>query len=171
MPIFSYKGIDAAGKKVAGNVDGETLKAARAKLRKMNVFPTDVSEAGQKKAFSFGGDVSILKAFQRVRAPELANMTRQLAVLVAANIPLVDSLTALVDQVENSLLKETLSKIRERVTEGEDLRTPCGIRDLQRTLTNMPAWRGLRGPETVLTAADITKTGPLSRGAALTIRS
>jgi general secretion pathway protein F len=118
MPIYSYKGIDAAGKKVAGTVDGENVKAARARLRKLNVFPTDVSEAGQKKGISLGGEINILKMFQRVRAPELANMTRQLAVLVAANIPLVDSLTALVEQVENPLLKETLSKIRERVTEG-----------------------------------------------------
>ncbi|MBL7685338.1 MAG: type II secretion system F family protein, partial [Deltaproteobacteria bacterium] len=121
MPIYAYKGIDAAGKKVNGNIDGENIKAARAKLRKMNIFPTDLTEAGQGGVASISGGINFSRLFQRVKVQEVANMTRQLSTLISANIPLVDAIAALVDQVENPLLKETLSKIKEKVTEGSRL--------------------------------------------------
>jgi len=162
MPIYSYKGIDAAGKKVGGTIDGENVKAARAKLRRLNVFPTDVEEAGQTAGISLKGGIQIAKYFQRVKVQDLANMTRQLSTLVAANIPLVDSLTALVDQVENPLLKETLSKIRERVTEGTRLADAMrGYPDIFSELyTNMIAAGEASGAlETVLTRlAEITES-------------
>ncbi len=113
--------MDASGKRVSGSVDAESTKAARAKLRKMNFFPTEVFEAGHGKGVTQGGDVNFSKFFQRVKTRDLANMTRQLSTLMGAGIPLVDSLNALVDQMEQPVLKEALSKIRERVTEGARL--------------------------------------------------
>lgn len=121
MPIFSYKGIDSSGKKSSGRVDAENIKAARAKLRRMNIFPTDVVEGGQASSSALGKANPLSSLFQRVSVQDLANMTRQLATLVGANIPLVDSLSALVEQVENPKLRETLSQIRDRVTEGSRL--------------------------------------------------
>src|SRR5690348_10381833 len=110
MPIFTYKGMDAAGKKTSGTVDAENVKAARAKLRKLNVFPTDVNEGAPSQIGSGRG--GFLKGLQKVKTRDLANMTRQLSTLVSANIPLVDSLGAMVDQVENPLLKDAMSAIR-----------------------------------------------------------
>src|SRR5262245_43745848 len=162
MPIYSYKGIDAAGKKVAGTIDGENVKAARAKLRRMNVFPTEVDEAGHAPTLSLKGGVNLSKYFQRVRVQDLANMTRQLSTLVSANIPLVDALAALVEQTENPLLKETLSKIREKVTEGGRLAEamrgyPSSFTELY---TNMISAGEASGAlDTVLTRlADITES-------------
>ena len=120
MPVYSYKGMDAAGKKVGGIVDAENIKAARAKLRRMNVFPTDVSEGGSGGG-GFAGAGKLGKLFQRVKVQDISNMTRQLSTLISANIPLVDSLSALVDQVENPKLRGVLSQVREKVTEGSRL--------------------------------------------------
>ncbi len=119
MPVFSYKGIDAAGKKVSGIVDSENLKAARAKLRKSNIFPTDVKEGSV--GGGGGGALSFSRYFKKVKVGDLANMTRQLSTLINANIPLVDALGALVEQIENPVLKPALSEIRERVREGSRL--------------------------------------------------
>ncbi len=121
MPIFSYKGIDVGGKKVSGTIEADTVKTARAKLRKINIFPTDVLESGKGQGGSFGKDSFFSKYFNKVKIQDLATMTRQLSTLINANIPLVDSLTALVDQVQNPILKEALSKTREKVTEGARL--------------------------------------------------
>ncbi len=121
MPVYSYKGMDAAGKKTAGIVDAENVKAARAKLRRMNVFPTEVNEGGAGGGKNFAGSAKLGKLFQRVKVQDISNMTRQLSTLMSANIPLVDSLTALVDQVENPKLRGTLSQVREKVTEGSRL--------------------------------------------------
>lgn len=121
MPVYSYKGMDAAGKKTSGIVDAENVKAARAKLRRMNVFPTEVNEGGAGGGKSFAGSSKLGKLFQRVKVQDISNMTRQLSTLMSANIPLVDSLTALVDQVDNPKLRGTLSQVREKVTGGSRL--------------------------------------------------
>src|SRR3989338_3710965 len=55
---------------------------------------------------------------QRKKTQDIAQMTRQLATLVNAGIPLVESLTALVDQIENPKLKKVISQVIEKVTEG-----------------------------------------------------
>lgn len=122
MPIFEYIGIDSKGKRCSGTVDADHERAARAKLRRMNVFPTSLGIEGavrQKVGMSMQIDVS--KYLQRVKVQEIAVMTRQLATLVSANIPLVDALAALVDQIENPKLKNILSRVKEKVTEGSKL--------------------------------------------------
>lgn len=118
MPIYSYQGINLTGKKVSGAVDAENIRAARTKLRRMNLFPTEVVEGGKSQT---KGKMNFSRYFQRIKVRDLANMVRQLATLVGANIPLVDALSALVEQVENVKLRDTLSQIRERVNEGARL--------------------------------------------------
>lgn len=114
MPVFTYKGVDAASKNVSGVIDAESEKAARAKLRKMRVFPTKVAlEGGSSKKSS--------KFFQTVTVEEIASMTRQLAVLINASIPLIDALSATLDQVENPIIRTAMTEIKDKVTEGARL--------------------------------------------------
>lgn len=122
MPIFEYIGIDAKGKRCAGTVDADHERAARAKLRRMSVFPTSLGvEGAVKQKVGMGMQIDFSKFLQRVKVSEIAVMTRQLATLVGADIPLVDALAALVDQIENPKLKNILSRVREKVTEGSKL--------------------------------------------------
>ena len=122
MPIFEYIGIDSKGKRSAGTVDAENERAARSKLRRMGVFPTTVGIEGQSgKKVGFGMQIDLSKYLKRVRIQDIAIMTRQLSTLVGANIPLVESLGALVEQVENPKLKAILARVREKVTEGSRL--------------------------------------------------
>lgn len=119
--MFDYIGIDSKGKKTQGQIDAENERAARAKLRRMGVFPTMISAegAGQKVGLSMQVDVS--KYLKRIKIQEIAIMTRQLSTLVGANIPLVAALTALVEQQENPKLKAIIARAREKVTEGSKL--------------------------------------------------
>ncbi|MDX1386377.1 MAG: type II secretion system F family protein, partial [bacterium] len=121
MAVFSYKGMDAAGKKVAGIIDADNIKSARAKLRKSKIFPTDVSEGGRGGGISVGGGIDLKKYFEKVKVTDVANMTRQLSTLLNANVPLVDALGALVEQIDNEKLKSAISETRERVKEGARL--------------------------------------------------
>ena len=123
MPIFEYAGIDSKGKRSAGSVDAENERAARAKLRRMGVFPTSIGaegSGGAKKA-GLSMSVDVGKFLQRVKIQEVAVMTRQLSTLVGANIPLVDALAALVDQIENPKLRSIMAGVREKVIEGSKL--------------------------------------------------
>lgn len=118
MPIYDYKAFTADGKAAKGNVEAESLKAARQKLKKQALMVTVITEKSATKPSSsgqvpfFGGRVSVR---------ELALMTRQLASLIKANIALVEALNAMVDQTENERLKVTLAQVRQDVNEGLSL--------------------------------------------------
>lgn len=123
MPIFNYTGINDKGKKTNGIVDADNDKVARVKLRKMGVYPTSISLSGKGggEKLSLGMNVDLNRYFQRVKTQDIAMMTRQLATLVSSGIPLVDSLQALEDQIENLKLKTAITAVREHVTEGSKL--------------------------------------------------
>ncbi len=122
MPVFEYTGINQQRKKSAGIVEADSDKAARLKLRKMGIYPQVLTlEGGGKSKITLSSKIDFAKWTQRIKIQDVAMMTRQLATLVNANVPLVESLTALVEQTTNEKLKKILSQIREKVTEGMKL--------------------------------------------------
>jgi len=124
MPVYAYKGLNPQGRAITGIVDADSPKGARIKLRRDGVFPTDLTEQ-QRQAktttTAVGDSVSLAWFTERISPQDLALVTRQLATLVGAGLPLVDCLSALIEQVENARIKRTLSQIREQVTEGVSL--------------------------------------------------
>jgi len=114
MPLFEYKGLNQQGKNVRGTLDSENMKTARTKLKKDGIYVTDIKDkkkadpAKKKKINNRGG----------VQVKELALMTRQLATLIKANIPLVDALSAVAEQVENPGLSEAVADCKNMVNEG-----------------------------------------------------
>ncbi len=118
MPVFAYKGFNASGKQITGTQDADNPRAIKANLRKDGIFITELKEARPKK--KSGGKESFLANLtrERISSQELAVATRQLATLVGAGIPLVQALTALVDQVENEAFKTTWAEVKSIVNEG-----------------------------------------------------
>ena len=128
MPVYAYKGVTQAGRATKGFVDAENQRAARAKLRRDGVFPTDLAESAGRTAQRAGEKRSAEKksrfsfAIRRgVSTLDLALATRQLATLIGAGIPLVEALGALTEQVESTRLKSVLGGARDRVNEGASL--------------------------------------------------
>ena len=129
MPVFEYKGFDAAGKAIKGLRDADSVKALRSALKKEGVLATEVNESGNKgKATGKKGEASAkrgildrevdLSFLARVSTEDLALATRQLATLLQAGVPMVDSFTALIDQTEDKTLKRILSQVKTEVNEG-----------------------------------------------------
>lgn len=118
MPIFEYRGTTKDGKDTKGVVDAENLRAARIKLKKDGVF---VSSIADKKKSVQKKSSSIKIRSGSVPVQDMALMTRQLATLIKANIPLVDALTAISEQVENPVLSEAIADAKNMVNEGLSL--------------------------------------------------
>lgn len=119
MAVFEYRGIlVGTGKPVKGVRDAENAKALRTALRKDGVLLTVATEgkAAEEKAKR---DIKILSFLGRPSTADIAVLTRQLATLLGAGIPLFESLNALIEQVENEQLKRALTEIREQVREGQ----------------------------------------------------
>jgi general secretion pathway protein F len=126
MPVFEYKALTAAGKAVQGLKEADSPKTLRAALKRDGVFLTEV--LGQKEQQAQAArDVNVKRwVLRRVTPEDLAIMTRQLAVLVHAGIPLVEALSALIDQVEHERLKRVISGVKQRVNEGASLADALG---------------------------------------------
>jgi len=119
MPVYSYAGLSPDGKNVAGIIDAESPRAARLKLRRSGVFPTSLAETQDETTQRASRSISRL--FERISAQDLSVMTRQLSTLVSAGLPLVDCLSALIDQVDSERLKRILTQTRQHVNEGRSL--------------------------------------------------
>ncbi|HEY2743821.1 MAG TPA: type II secretion system inner membrane protein GspF [Polyangia bacterium] len=138
MPVFSYKGFDTRGKAVSGVKDADNLRALRANLKRDGVLITEAKEAALRAAAIAQGagtaaGVGLLALFNPVAAMRywrdretadrgsVAVLTRQLGTLLKAGVPLADSLSALVDQVERAGLKRVLADVKTQVNEGSSL--------------------------------------------------
>jgi len=116
MPVFEYKGLTRDGKSTKGIIDADNQRTARTKLKKDGIFVTDLVD--KKKGTSAAAKKKGPSKTKSVPVKDLSLMTRQLATLIKANIPLVDALQAVSEQVENHTLQEILSEIRNSVNEG-----------------------------------------------------
>lgn len=123
MPIFEYKGLNKSGKNVKGTIDADNIRTAKLRLKKQNVYVVQIADKSKKKRRSGKKAKNISGS---VGVGDLALMTRQLATLLKANIPLVDSLQAVSEQVENPTLSEILAEARNNVNEGGALSKSLG---------------------------------------------
>jgi general secretion pathway protein F len=118
VAVFEFRGVEVgSGKAVKGFRDAENPKTLRAVLRRDGILLTQATiekdrVLRDKKAFD---PFSFLK---RPSARDVSIMTRQLATLVRAGVPLVESVAALTEQVENEQLVRILTTVRESLNAG-----------------------------------------------------
>jgi general secretion pathway protein F len=140
VPVYTWKGLNAAGKAVGGTKDADSPKGLRLVLRRDGVFVTEHREmlagggkaptttAANGRAMAGGAPVPFWKRevdlgglIQTVSVQEVAVFTRQLATLLKAGIPLAEGLAALSDQSDNKKFGVVLTGVRQKVNEGSSL--------------------------------------------------
>jgi len=121
MPVYEYTALNASGKKLKGIIDADSLTAARQKIRHAGSYPVAIREtvpdSKEKKQRASGS----LRFGQRIRPQEIQIMTRQLATLLGAGIPLIPALNGLVEQTGNQSLHRVIAQIKDAVNEGNSL--------------------------------------------------
>lgn len=125
MAAFTYEALDARGRKRKGVQEADTPRQLRQQLRAEGLAPISIElaetterDGGQDK----GGVKHSWKWRHRTAsATEITLLTRQLATLVAAAIPLEECLQALSRQQQKSHLKAMITAVRSRVLEGQTL--------------------------------------------------
>jgi general secretion pathway protein F len=120
MPVFEYTALNKAGKTIKGNIESDSSRTARQKLKGQNVFVTDIREGLQKKSLT---DIDVKQLFQstKIKTGELTVLTRQFSTLIGAGLPLVSSLHALSEQTDSLVTKRIILSIKEKVEEGSSL--------------------------------------------------
>lgn len=122
MASFDYIALDAKGKEKKGIVEGDTARQVRQLLRDKGLMTLEIAESHQKAQSKRSSKPSSLRLFQRgISTTELALLTRQLATLIQAALPLDETLAAVAKQAEKPRIKSMLFAIRSRVLEGHSL--------------------------------------------------
>ena len=120
MPKFAYKALNKDGKQIFGIIDADTQALAINDVRSLGLYPTHVREArksDEKRARKDKGGLSELY-FGGVKTKEIVVMTRQLATLIDAGLPLLRSINVLVGQLKPSKLRDILREISSDIQSG-----------------------------------------------------
>ena len=118
MPAFRYEAVDAAGTTSKGVLRADSPRAARSDLRARGMVPLVLelisgdAAASEGRSFRFGDKLSQV---------ELALFTRQLASLLASNLPMEQAFDALMEQAERQYLRELTAAIRAELMGGAAL--------------------------------------------------
>lgn len=118
MGAFEYTALDARGREKRGVLEGDAARQIRQQLREQGWVPLTVEEVAQREAKE-RKRIAFLR--RGISATELALITRQLATLVRAGLPLEECLRAVSQQADKGRLKSMLLAVRSRVMEGHSL--------------------------------------------------
>ncbi len=119
MPLFEYTQLSKTGGETRGTIDASSMGEARQRLRASGVRLVQVAEKvvddhrASSRSVSFG--------LGRVKSRDVAAATRHLSTLLLAGIPLVQALSALVEQLGPCPLSRVLAQVRDKVNEGTSL--------------------------------------------------
>jgi len=135
MTAFRYAAADDSGKEQSGLIEADSARAVRQVLRGRGLVPLTVEPVvteGEKAALH-------LSLGRRLSQTELAVITRQLASLLGAQLPVADALTVMVEQSEKQQVRELMAAIRTDVLGGSSLsnalaRHPRQFPDIYRAL-------------------------------------
>ena len=111
MPVYKWEGKTLKGVIKKGEMEAPDEAAIRVHLRQQNIIPTKIAAKGKEFKIS-------LPFKKKVKQRSIAIFTRQLATMIDAGLPLVQSLEILSSQQESKLFKDIIREIREDVEGG-----------------------------------------------------
>jgi len=126
MGAFEYKALDKSGREKKGVIEGDAPRQVRQQLREQGWVPLDVKEVVQREATNRARPSFLQRS---ISATDLALITRQIATLVRAGLPLEECLRAVSQQSESQRLQSMLLAVRSRVMEGHTL--AAGLSDFK----------------------------------------
>jgi type IV pilus assembly protein PilC len=110
---FSWEGTDRKGAKVKGEINGQNPALVKAQLRKQGVNPTKV----RKKA------VSLFGKGKKIKPLDIAMFARQMATMMKAGVPLLQSFDIIAEGVENPNMRKLVEDIKQQVAAGNSFAT------------------------------------------------
>ncbi|KZZ65378.1 type II secretion system F family protein [Oleiphilus sp. HI0128] len=119
MARFQYKGRDAKGAQVSGELEIASESAAANELLKKGITPVQISEL--QEASKSLGSINIQLIKPKVTLDELIIFCRQMNALARAGIPIIRAMKGLADSTKSEVLRETLFDVSQRLESGVNL--------------------------------------------------
>ncbi len=122
MAAFEYKALDEKGRQKKGVIEADSARQVRQLLREKGLAPLSVDQSVEAKQSSS----NLFSAKRRLSVKELALLTRQIATLIQAGIPIEETLSAVASQSEKTNVRSMLLAVRSKVLEGYTLADSLG---------------------------------------------
>ena len=107
---FTYEGLDRKGKKTKGEMSGKNVALVKAQLRKQGINVNKIHKKTTNPLASFS------KA--KIKPMDVAIFTRQLATMMKAGVPLVQSFEIVAEGLDNLSMREVVNGIKNEVEGG-----------------------------------------------------
>ncbi|MCP5215948.1 MAG: type II secretion system F family protein [Pseudomonadales bacterium] len=118
MAKYQYKGRDAQGALITGQLDAVNAEAVATQLNSRGLIPLSIQEV----AAAAGNSFDFAKLFRkRISVEELIIFSRQMHSLNKAGVPIIRALRGLAGSIKNETLKETLYDVADTLESGVDL--------------------------------------------------
>jgi len=114
LDTFQWTGLSARGKKLEGEMTGTSIALVKAQLRKQGITPSKVKRK-PKPLFGMGA------GGQKITAKDIAIFTRQIATMLTAGVPLIQSLEMISSGAKNKSLSKLIGSIADEVKAGQPL--------------------------------------------------
>ena len=119
--IFSWEGTDKKGSKVKGEMGGQSPALIKAQLRKQGINPIKVRK---KSASLFGG------GGKKIKPMDIALFTRQMATMMKAGVPLLNSFDIIGEGMENANMRKLTDDVKQDVAAGNSFASSLRKRPL-----------------------------------------
>ena len=113
IDTFQWVGVNARGKKLEGELSGQSVALIKAQLRKQGITPSKVK---RKPKPLFG-----IKSIQKITAKDIALVTRQIATMLMAGVPLIQSIELIASGAKNKSITKLMEDIGDEVKAGAPL--------------------------------------------------
>ena len=110
LDVFIWQGVNRKGKKVSGELSAGSVMELKAQLRKQGVTPGKIKKKA-KPLFGLGGDKPITPA-------DIAAITRQIATMLGAGVPLVQTIEMIGSGHNNGNMQKLLGEIGNKLQAG-----------------------------------------------------
>lgn len=114
MTTYHYCALDKQGKQIRGVADADSPRQVRHDLRHQGLTPLGVNPI-------INNTTKFMPRGKKIKVAELALLTRQLATLLSAGLPIEESLAATAEQIEKAQIKTVVLGVRAKVLEGLSL--------------------------------------------------
>lgn len=111
--VFAWEGTDRKGSKIKGEISGQSPALVKAQLRKQGINPLKV----RKKA------VSLFNAGKKIKPMDIALFTRQMATMMKAGVPLLQSFDIIAEGFDNPNMRKLIDEIKQEVAAGNSFAT------------------------------------------------
>ena len=110
LDVYQWRGLNRKGKKVSGELNASSILELKAQLRKQGITPGKINKKA-KPLFGMGGD-------KKIQPADIAVITRQIATMLGAGVPLVQTIEMIGNGHNNGNVQKLLATIGNKLQSG-----------------------------------------------------